>query len=302
MAGAAVDLRIAGAGGVRLAVRTTNVDAPDRTPILLVHGLASNARLWDGVAALLAGRGYPVAAVDQRGHGRSEKPDDGYDFATLTADLLAVVDGLGWSGRPVVAAGQSWGGNVVVELAARHPEAVAALVLVDGGTIDLSAGFADWPTCEAALTPPPFAGVRLADFETMVRRHHPDWPEAGIEGTLANVEVLADGTVRPWLTLPRHLTILRGLWEHHPRSRFETMAVPVVIAAAGRPEGAGRTPRSATAKRDGVAAASAALRANGVPCAVRWIDGDHDVHAQHPALVADLVAGAAEGAMFGATH
>jgi pimeloyl-ACP methyl ester carboxylesterase len=42
--------------------------------VLLLHGLASNARIWDGVASRLAGAGLRVAALDLRGHGDSEKP------------------------------------------------------------------------------------------------------------------------------------------------------------------------------------------------------------------------------------
>ncbi len=57
-------------------------------PFLLVHGLASNARMWDGVGEELARLGHPSVAIDQRGHGRASKPDDGYDFGTLTNDLL----------------------------------------------------------------------------------------------------------------------------------------------------------------------------------------------------------------------
>ena len=41
---------------------------------VLIHGLASNARMWDGVGAALAERGYASIAVDLRGHGRSPKP------------------------------------------------------------------------------------------------------------------------------------------------------------------------------------------------------------------------------------
>ena len=285
------ELRLPATGGVTLAVRAWNLDAGG-LPVLLVHGLASNARLWDGVAAELAGRDHPVAAVDQRGHGRSDKPDDGYDFETLTADLLAVVGGLGWDGGRVLAAGQSWGGNVVVELAARHPEALLAAVAVDGGTIELSSSFADWPTAEAALTPPRFAGTPLADFEAMLRRSHPDWPEPGIQGTLGNVEVCPDGTVRPWLTLARHLTILRQLWEHHPVEAMARIAVPVLIIPAGRPEG--RASRHEAGKREATRAALAALPTG----AVRWVDGDHDLHAQHPAVIAGLLEAAADGSVF----
>jgi pimeloyl-ACP methyl ester carboxylesterase len=109
---------------------------------VLVHGLASNARTWDGVAARLAALGHPVAAVDQRGHGRSDKPDTGYDFATVSADLAAVVAGLGWD-RPLVA-GQSWGGNVVLELAVRHPSVAGGIACVDGGTLEVARRFPSW--------------------------------------------------------------------------------------------------------------------------------------------------------------
>ena len=88
-------------------------------PFLLVHGLASNARMWDGVGEELARLGHPSIAIDQRGHGRASKPDDGYDFGTLTNDLLAVIDEMDID--PPIVVGQSWGGNVVMELAARSP-------------------------------------------------------------------------------------------------------------------------------------------------------------------------------------
>lgn len=285
------ELRLPATGGVTLAVRVWEPGAAG-APVLLVHGLASNARLWDGVATELATAGHPVAAVDQRGHGRSDKPDDGYDFGTLTDDLVQVIGGLGWGGRRVLAAGQSWGGNVVVELAAHHPEALLAAVLVDGGTIELSSSFADWPTAEAALTPPQFAGTPVADFEAMLRRSHPDWPESGIEGALGNVEVRPDGTVRPWLTLPRHLRILRHLWEHHPVGTMAGIGVPVLIVPAGRPEGRGS--RHEDGKREVTRAALAALPTG----AVRWVDGDHDLHAQHPAVIAGLLEAAADGSVF----
>jgi pimeloyl-ACP methyl ester carboxylesterase len=241
--------------------------------------LASNARLWDGVAAHLAAAGHPVAAVDQRGHGRSSKPDSGYDFGTLTDDLSAVIGELGWA-APVVA-GQSWGGNVVLELAARHPSSVTGLVLVDGGILELSARFADWPTCAAALAPPQLAGTPAADFERMIRTNHPDWPEAGVAGTMANVEVLADGAIRPWLSRENHMRILRDMWEHHPPAVYRDVKVPVRIVMAEDPS----NQRWMTGKRDDVAGAVVALaRAD-----AHWIDGDHDLHAQHPSEVADLI-------------
>lgn len=268
--------------GVSLSVIPWRLDG-SLAPVVLVHGLASNARMWDGVALDLAERGHPVVAVDLRGHGRSSKPESGYDFETVSRDLYRLIDGLGWLSRPPIVAGQSWGGNVVLELAARHPEAVRGLVLVDGGTIEMSARFADWPTAEVALAPPQLAGTPRTQMEHWFRANHPDWPETGIQGSLANMEELADGTVRPWLSRDRHMQIVRHLWDHHPRDVYPRVTVPVVLVMAEDPS----NPRWMAGKREEVAAALAGLPRG----TVHWIQGDHDLHAQHPALVAEEIDG-----------
>ena len=61
--------------------------AATRSPFVLVHGLASNARMWDGVACELSDRGHLAVTVDLRGHGRSAKPDGPYDMATVADDV-----------------------------------------------------------------------------------------------------------------------------------------------------------------------------------------------------------------------
>ncbi|MGH2468290.1 MAG: alpha/beta fold hydrolase, partial [Candidatus Limnocylindrales bacterium] len=202
--------RVEVAEGVELAIDRWGVsaDAAPATaaaPFLLVHGLASNARLWDGVAARLAERGYPAVTVDLRGHGRSSKPDQGYDVPTVAADLAALIEQAGL-GRPVVA-GQSWGGNVVLELAAAHPRAVAAVACVDGGWLDPRSTFADWEACLAALAPPRLAGRPYVEIAGYIRAAHPDWPQAGLAGTLANFEHRPDGTIAPWLSYERHIEV-----------------------------------------------------------------------------------------------
>ena len=288
---AALDRRIEATGGVHLAVRVRTPRGP-ATPVLAGHGLAANARLWDGVADELARRGHPVAAVDQRGHGRSDKPDSGYDFATLTDDLRAVTDHLGWHDRPYLAAGQSWGGNVVLELATRHPGSLVAIALVDGGTIELAHTFADWPTAESALAPPDMTGTDAGAFERMLRLRHADWPESGIEGSLANVEVQSDGTIRPWLSRPHHMVILRGLWEHRPSERYGSIRVPVLLVPAGDAQASAG--RFEVSKREGIHRAESALA-----CSVtRWVEGDHDLHAQHPRVIAELLDAAADRSIF----
>lgn len=256
-------------------------------PVLLVHGLASNARLWDGVAEALTGLGYGAVAVDLRGHGRSDKPDAGYGFAEVTADLAALIDVLGLD-RPVVV-GQSWGGNVVLELAARYPSAVRGVACVDGGTIDLGRRFATWEECAAALAPPRLAGRRQADVEAMMRAGHPDWPEAGIAGALACFEVRDDGTVAPWLTLERHLLILRAMWDQDVPGLFGRVEAPVLLI----PADSGDVAWTAD-KRAAVAAAEATLP----QVRTAWVTGDHDLHAQQPEVVAGLLHDAVTSGFF----
>lgn len=243
-------------------------------PFLLVHGLASNARLWDGVGEILAGEGHTAVAVDQRGHGLSDRVDGGFDFPTLAADLAAVVEAT--CGGPVVAAGQSWGGNVVLELAARHPDLVLAACMVDGGFIALSDTFPSWDEAERMLAPPPLEGMRASDLEAGMRVRFSGWPEEGVQGQLANFELLADGTVRPHLTRDRHMRILRELWSHHPDDAARRLDVPVAVIAAedGWP-----------GKRERVEAFTGNLALG----SVTWVDAHHDVHAQRPELVAGLL-------------
>jgi len=237
---------------------------------VLVHGLSSNARLWDGVGAALAERGFGSVAVDLRGHGESPKPDDGYDFDSVVGDLVPLlVD------TPVVV-GQSYGGNVVVALAARHPELVQGIVCVDGGAIDLRERIPSLEEAIEAMKPPYhlFEGRPWAEHEARVRAMHEGWPETGIAGQLANLEADADGNVRARLTWSRHRQIIEAMWHEPPTPHFASMEVPVLFLVA--------TERM----RPGVERALAALP-NGDAV---WFEGaHHDVHAQHPDLVADAL-------------
>jgi pimeloyl-ACP methyl ester carboxylesterase len=252
--------------------------AADVPTFVLVHGLASNARMWDGVAEWLVAGGHPAVTVDLRGHGRSSKLDGPYDVPTVADDLAALVERLALD-RPVVA-GQSWGGNVAVELAARHPTAIRGVVCVDGGWLEPSRRFADWDACRSALAPPRLLGRRLEEVEAYVRSAHPDWPETGVRGVLANFEVRPDGTVAPWLTYERHIAVLRGLWDHHPSERYRDVGVPALLVPADGDEAGG-----ARRKRDEVEAAAGAIP----DARVRWLTGDHDVHAQHPRELAGVM-------------
>src|SRR5690349_1151649 len=166
-------LRIAVAADAKLHVRHWPGD-PARRPFLLVHGLSSNARLWDGVAAVLSAAGHAAYAVDLRSHGESDRPAEGYDTATAAADLDAVCGALDRLPAAVFV-GQSWGGNVVVQVAARFPDRVSAIGLVDGGWINLRSSFPSWEACAKRLRPSDMDGSDAARLRAFLRRAHPDW-------------------------------------------------------------------------------------------------------------------------------
>ena len=254
------------------------------SPLLLVHGLASNARLWDGPARHLAHMGHAVTAIDLRGHGLSDKPEEGYEMSTVVDDIADAINAI-YPPRPSaqkpVVLGQSWGGNLVVELAHRHPHLIRGIVAVDGGSIELSKAFPNWDECERTLRPPAIAGMQYDRLRSYIRAAHPDWSEEAIDGQMHNMELLDDGTIRPHLTMERHIKVLHGLWQHMPSTLWENITVPVLFTPAAKQEDDHtRTKRAQIAQ---------ALRV--LPRAkVEWFEpADHDLHAQFPQRFAAVV-------------
>lgn len=243
-----------------------------KTPFLLVHGLASNARMWDGVGSALAAAGHPSLAVDLRAHGESDQVEEGFDFETVTDDLAALLEQTGL--RSVVAVGQSWGGNVVLELAARHPDQVRAVVCVDGGFIALSRRFPDWETARRELAPPDFRGMTRDQLLARSGDRFAGWPESGRMGALANFRERADGTVEIRLRRENHMRILREMFDHRPGELAPRVSQPVLVIAARNdqiPDKEREVSEFVSALPDG---------------RLVWVDGHHDLHAQQPRVVA----------------
>lgn len=277
--------------GVRLRLIEWARSGPSGEAVVMVHGLASNALLWSGAASELVSRGHGAVALDQRGHGHSDKPDDGYDMATVADDLAAVIEHLSGEGMPKpVLVGQSWGGNVAIELAHRHPDLVRGVVAVDGGFLELRDHFTEWEQCASALRPPNLIGTPVDEFRRWIRQAHPDWPESGVDATVNNMEVLPDSTIRPWLSLDRHMQVLRGLWEHRPTLLYPRIEVPVLFVPA---EGEGGV--FATTKRHALERATSLIPKS----RVEWFSpADHDLHAQFPERFAHTVHEAIVGGFF----
>ncbi len=102
-------------------------DPSDQT-ILMVHATGFHARCWDKTIAALP-PGYHIVAVDQRGHGRSSKPDSLVDWSLMGRDVGALVTGLGL--QNIVGVGHSMGAHVIVQIADVMTERFERLVLLD---------------------------------------------------------------------------------------------------------------------------------------------------------------------------
>lgn len=227
---------------------------------------------------MLAAAGHRVVAVDQRGHGRSERAPDGYRYPEVVGDLIALSAAMGLD-RPVLV-GQSWGGNVVVHAGALHPRAWHAIAAVDGGTIDLSADFTDAQTAWEALRPPPLAGRPAAEVAEMIATAVDGWPEGALAAQMANFREHPDGTISPRLVLADHRQIVEAMLADPPSGAFPGIEVPVLLLPV-------RGGSSDWARRKD-AASEAALLA--LPDGrAQWLDGAHDIHLQNPTGVAEAL-------------
>lgn len=104
--------------GVTLAVYHSDLDAvsPEKPAVFFLHGFPELAYSWRAQMEALAVEGYPVFAPDQRGYGKSSKPEgkDNYTMAHLTADVTGLVDHYGY--EDAVFVGHDWGALVLWSL------------------------------------------------------------------------------------------------------------------------------------------------------------------------------------------
>lgn len=189
-------------------------------PIVLLHGLGLSAYSWRKVIPDLA-QAHRVVAVDLKGHGISDKPDDGrYGPVDHARAISSLVKHLDLSGVTLV--GHSLGGLVAViaalELERSRPGTVSRLVLVDAPLLPhplpAAAGFVQLPVIPevmmAMATPEEIAaGILLIDDGTLegvtardLRVHaRPYRQRGGVEAYLATARALADyiPNIRPGL-------------------------------------------------------------------------------------------------------
>ena len=268
-------------GALQLSVRDHPGGSP---PILALHGLASNARWWDLVAARLSPR-WRVIAPDLRGHGRSDRPETGYSFAEVVDDLRGLVETAGLD--RVIVAGHSWGAAVALWFAAALPERAIGCVCVDGGAASMREHFPTWAEAEERLRPPRIPGLTA---ET-VRAWAASGPLAEGGDAAAAGEILlgnfADegGILRPRLSMEHHMEIARRMYELDAFELMARVSCPVLFVPARS------GPWPVELKAAGLQRARDVL---GSRAEIEWLDGGHDLPVQRPAELAKLMAAFAE--------
>ena len=133
-------VRTVDVAGTSLCVRSWG--EPDGIPFVFWHWLSfgGNGSFLDVATPALVEAGFAPVALDGPGFGDSAPVDrDGYAVDRLADLLWALIDAT-VERRPLVLAGHSWGGAIAITAAARRPDDVAALALLDSGHVD----YADW--------------------------------------------------------------------------------------------------------------------------------------------------------------
>ena len=133
-------------------------------PILFVHSWAMNSDLWQYQMLDLATRGFRCVAYDQRGHGSSSDPGNGFDYDTLSDDLATVIQELDLRG--VMLVGHSMGCGVIARYLTRHGASRTARIAFVAPRLPFFLKTADNPN-----------GVEGAVFEQLRAAWSQDFPK-----------------------------------------------------------------------------------------------------------------------------
>jgi 3-oxoadipate enol-lactonase len=199
--------------------------------LLFISGTGGDLRVRPNVFDGPLAKAFDLVGYDQRGLGRTSKPDAPYAMADYADDAAALMDALGWETAKVV--GVSFGGMVAQEFVLRHPERVSRLVLAC--TSPGGAGGASYPF----HTIEDLKGEARAKYLIPVSdtRHDAAWAAANPDSyaqmvALSSIDPYAD---EPGRAMGAHRQ-LEARSRHDTWERLPQIALPVMIAA-GRYDG-----------------------------------------------------------------
>jgi pimeloyl-ACP methyl ester carboxylesterase len=215
----AVGRRVTVASGRRVYVESRGQGSA--TPVLLVHGFASNRETWSTVEPALRSQRRTIA-VDLPGFGFSDRTAGDYAPEALADDLASVLDRVGVDQVDLVA--HSWGCSVSLAFALRHPARVRRMVLLGAWAFDEQI--------------PPFfrwareSGVGEALFELFYRERLEDRAPLGFaEGTTvpqSTVDAIERSLERPG-TLRAALAAVRGQYFLHLERQYPQVVAPTLV-------------------------------------------------------------------------
>jgi pimeloyl-ACP methyl ester carboxylesterase len=160
-------------------LRYAEQGGPGGEPLVFLHGYSDSWFSYSLLLPLLPA-GYHAYALDQRGHGDSERPAEGYAIDDFAGDVVAFLDAVGAARATVV--GHSLGSMVARRVAELHPERVARLVLVGAVGTPMNAAGHELREAVRSLDEP-----MLPDFvrEFQLSTIHAPVPEAFVERVIA---------------------------------------------------------------------------------------------------------------------
>ena len=256
----------------------------DGPPIMALHGLASSGHWYDLVAPMLGKHGR-VISPDQRGHGQTTQMSSGYDWQTLASDIVGLMDHLGLEKAAVL--GHSWGGNVAGNVAARFPERVEKLVMIDGGFLGGRQRNPEstWESFRQRARPRDVSGNREEFLERLRVQMGEIWSDELARIVQTMVYEDEEGQIQDILRAENHAQVLYAMWHEPPSSTLPRVECPTMIIPAGpRPERAGT--EFAQMREEMVEAATKSLK----DCEVHWIPNTmHDIGYHKPQELAEVI-------------
>ncbi|SDX59392.1 Pimeloyl-ACP methyl ester carboxylesterase [Thiocapsa roseopersicina] len=201
--------------GIQLSFDISGVGAPE---YVFVHGLGGDRSHFAPQMAYFSRKGR-VLIPELRGHGDSDKPEEGYSIEGLAEDIAWLCAQLGLE-KPIIA-GQSLGGNIALEVAAHHPDLVAGVVCLDSGVL--------FPDSAGAVFEDYLKGLEGASFADAIRKIVAD-SCLPTDHCRAHVE-------QTFLATPQHVMVstFEGIfpWNaHRARDCIKACRVPVLYIQA----------------------------------------------------------------------
>ncbi|NET35651.1 MAG: alpha/beta hydrolase [Cyanothece sp. SIO1E1] len=165
-------------------------------PLLVLHGMADHALVWSSLGDYLTHQ-YHVVAPDLRGHGESSKPNQGYTFAELIADLEALMAHLGWTSAHIL--GHSWSAKLTAIWARQNPQRFRSLILVDPAFINRMPSWSKvtFPFFYRVLPflkmMGPFSSYEQAEQQARQLKQYRDWHPLQQQAFQQGIEQKSDG-------------------------------------------------------------------------------------------------------------